>query len=92
MRGETVAAEHTERLAIQSIASARNSMLLSLAHGGSVGHIPCALAARDGESVVDLERAAEDHEQATHAHITAASLDERLMIGPHSRKTPPQRR
>ena len=88
--GETIAVERAayarvaERLAIQSIATARSSLLLNLAHDGRVGHIPCALVARDGEGVVDPERAAEAHEQAVHAHIAAAGLDERLVIRPRS--------
>ena len=56
--GETVAVERSaytrvaERLTTQSIAAARSSLLLNLAHDGRVGHIPCALVARDGEGVV----------------------------------------
>jgi GT2 family glycosyltransferase/tetratricopeptide (TPR) repeat protein len=92
--GETIAIEHAvyvrvaERLAIQSIAAARSSLLLNLADEGHVGHIPCALVARDGASAVDPERVAEAHGQALHAHIAAAELDGRLVIGPRSGATP----
>src|SRR6266478_2578076 len=57
--GETVAVERSayarsaDRLAAQSIAAARGSLLLNLAHRGRVGHIPCALVAHGGEKVVD---------------------------------------
>jgi GT2 family glycosyltransferase/tetratricopeptide (TPR) repeat protein len=91
--GETIAVERAayarvaERLAIQSIATARSLLLLNLARDGRVGHIPCALVARDGEGVVDPERAAEAHEQAVHAHIAVAGLDGRLVIGPRSSPT-----
>jgi O-antigen biosynthesis protein len=93
--GETVAVERSaytciaERLAIQSTAAARSSLLLNLVHDGHVGHIPCALVARDGEGVVDPEGAAEAHEQAVRAHIATAALDERLVIG--ARSSPAQR-
>jgi len=88
--GETIAVERStyarvaERLATQSIAAARSSLLLNLARDGRIGHIPCTLVARNGEGVVDPERAAEAHEQAVHAHIAATGLDERLVIGPRS--------
>ena len=88
--GETVAVEHSayariaERLATQSIAAARSSLLLSLARDGGVGHIPCPLVARDGESAVDSERAAEAHEQAVRSHMAATALDKHLEIGPRS--------
>ena len=85
--GETIAVEYStyagvaDGLATQSIAAARGSLLLHLAHDGRVGHIPCALVARDGEGGVDPERAAEAHEQAVRAHIAAAALDGQLAIG-----------
>ena len=49
--GETVAVERSayarlaDRLAVQSIAAARSSLLLNLAYWERVGHIPCALVA-----------------------------------------------
>ncbi len=92
--GETVAVERSayagvaSRLASQSIAAARGSLLLNLARRGRVGHIPCALVARDGEEVVDANAAAEAHEHAVRAHIAEAALSERLVIGPRSQLTP----
>lgn len=93
--GETIAVERSayarvaERLAIQSLAAARSSLLLNLAHDGRVGHIPCALVARDSEGIVDPERTAEAHEQAVRAHIATAALDDRIVIG--ARSSPTQR-
>jgi O-antigen biosynthesis protein len=92
--GETVAVERSvyarvaDRLAAQSIAAARGSLLLNLAHRGRVGHIPCALVAHDGEKVVDPAAAAEAHEQALRAHVAAASLGEHLVIGFRSEPMP----
>lgn len=92
--GETVAVESStyaglaDGLATHSIAAARSSLLLSLAQLGQVGHLPCALVARDGESIADPETAAEAQEQAVRAHISAASLGGRLAIGCHHARGP----
>ena len=88
--GETVAVERSayarlaDRLAVQSIAAARSSLLLNLAYRERVGHIPCALVAHDGEKILDAEAAAEAHEHAVRAHIAEAALSERLVIGVRS--------
>jgi len=92
--GETVAVESStyarvaDGLATQSIAAARSSLLLKLAHLGQVGHLPCTLVAREGESLIEPERAAEFHEQAVRAHIATASLDGQFVIGRHQSQTP----
>jgi len=92
--GETVAVERAtyarlaDRLAAQSLAAARGSLLLNLAHKGRIGHIPCALVAHGGERVSDAEAAAEAHEHAVRAHIAAAALGERLVIGFRSQLMP----
>jgi GT2 family glycosyltransferase/tetratricopeptide (TPR) repeat protein len=93
--GETVAVESStyaglaDRLATHSIIAARSSLLLNLAHRGQVGHLPCALVARDGDSIADPQFVAEAHEQAVRAHISAASLDGRLAISRHQAQAPP---
>src|SRR5262249_48792128 len=63
--GETIAVARSvyvrvaDRLAAQSIAAARGSLLLNLAYSGGIGHIPCALVAHEDERIVDMEATAE---------------------------------
>jgi O-antigen biosynthesis protein len=84
--GETVAVEYsmyagiTGRLTTDSLSAARSSLLLNLAHVGRVGHLPYMLAARDGESSIDPEFAAEAHERAVRAHISATALEGKVAI------------
>jgi tetratricopeptide (TPR) repeat protein/GT2 family glycosyltransferase len=73
-----------DRLATQSIAAARSSLLLSLAHAGQVGHIPCALVARDGERRAEPKRVGEAHRDAVRAHLAAIGGERRIAIGPSS--------
>src|SRR5215469_521101 len=92
--GDTVAIEYStyaglaDRLATSSIAAARNSLLLNLAHQGLVGHLPFPLVARDGEGITNLERVAEAHEHAVRTHISVASLDARLAISRRQDQAP----
>jgi GT2 family glycosyltransferase/tetratricopeptide (TPR) repeat protein len=84
--GETVAVDYAtyaslaDKLATQSIAASRSSLLLNLAHDGRVGHLPCTLVTRDGDSAVDPERAVEAHEDAVRAHLATTALERRLAI------------
>jgi GT2 family glycosyltransferase/tetratricopeptide (TPR) repeat protein len=86
--GETIAVTReaygatADRLATQSVAAARSSLLLNLAHAGQVGHIPCALVARDGARGVDPEQLAAAHRDAARAHLAAIGAEGRVAIGP----------
>lgn len=85
--GETVAVELAsyaavaQRLVTTSLTAARSSLLLALARDGHVGHIPCPLVCLDGENTVDPATVAAAHEEALRAHVSQASLDERVHIG-----------
>jgi hypothetical protein len=92
--GETVAVEHAayasaaQRLVTSSVSASRSSLLLALAWDGRVGHIPCPLVCRDGETFIDPEVAAAEHEKAVHAHKVQAGLSERIHIGRRSGPLP----
>jgi GT2 family glycosyltransferase/tetratricopeptide (TPR) repeat protein len=72
------------QLATQSIAAARSSLLLSLAHAGQVGHIPCVLVASDGEHVPEPQRIGGAHRDAVQAHLAAIGAGERVVTDPES--------
>ena len=88
--GETIAVTReaygaaADELASQSIAAARGSLLLSLAHAGQVGHIPCTLVARDGAGDLDPQQLAAAHRDAVTAHLAAIGAAGRVAIGPSS--------
>jgi hypothetical protein len=92
--GETVAVEGAayasaaQRLVTSSMSASRSSLLLALARDGRVGHIPCPLVCRDGETFIDPEVAAAEHEKAVHAHKVQAGLSERIHIGRRSGPSP----
>jgi GT2 family glycosyltransferase/tetratricopeptide (TPR) repeat protein len=75
--GETIAIERAaysalaENLVTDSIASARGSLLLGLAEGNRVGHIPLPLVARDG-AFPAAESPPGAHESAVQAYIALA--------------------
>jgi GT2 family glycosyltransferase/tetratricopeptide (TPR) repeat protein len=85
--GETVAVERAayasaaQRLVTSSVSASRSSLLLALARDGRVGHIPCRLVCRDGETLIDPEVAAAEHEKAVQSHTVQAGLGERIHIG-----------
>jgi len=85
--GETVALERAafvavaDRLTTSSVSAARSALLLALARDGRIGHIPCPLVCRDGETTVDPVRAAAAHEEAVRAHV-AEGAPGRIDIGP----------
>jgi GT2 family glycosyltransferase len=86
--GETVSVEHAsytavaDKLATNSVAAARSSLLLSLARDGRVGHIPCPLVCCEGDPVSDTASVAQAHEEAVRAHMADLGLNERVEIGP----------
>jgi O-antigen biosynthesis protein len=88
--GETVALERTafaagaDRLTTSSVSAARSALLLALARDGRIGHIPCPLVCRDGETTVDPVRAAAAHEEAVRAHVAEGALVGRIDIGPRT--------
>jgi GT2 family glycosyltransferase/tetratricopeptide (TPR) repeat protein len=92
--GETVAVERAayasaaQRLVTSSVSASRSSLLLALARDGRVGHIPCRLVCRDGETLIDPEVAAAEHEKAVQAHTVQAGLGERIHIGRRSGPLP----
>jgi O-antigen biosynthesis protein len=92
--GETVAVERecyaavASSLAVGSVAAARSSLLLALARDGRLGHIPCPLVCRDGDTVLDPTSVARAHEEALRAHLTEADLGERIEIGPPTGSLP----
>jgi GT2 family glycosyltransferase/tetratricopeptide (TPR) repeat protein len=85
--GETIAVEHEEylalanKLATNSVSTARSSLLLTLSHNGRVGHIPCALVSRDGTTTPDAAEAANAHDEAVRAHLDEAALVGRVQLG-----------
>jgi O-antigen biosynthesis protein len=85
--GETVAVEHAafatvaDKLTTSSVSAARSALLLALARNGRVGHIPCPLVCRDGETTVDPVRAGAAHEEAVLAHVAEGELAGRIDIG-----------
>ena len=88
--GDTVAVRRraysaiADRIAAQSIAAARSSLLLNLAYVGQVAHIPCALVSCDGEHVADPQSAGEAHGDAVRTHLAAIGAEERVTVGPPS--------
>jgi tetratricopeptide (TPR) repeat protein/GT2 family glycosyltransferase len=92
--GETVAVELksyrliAHLLVVTSVSASRSSLLLALSRDGRVGHIPCPLVCRDGETVTDPAEAVAAHEEAVRAHILRESLGERVQIGPRSGPSP----
>jgi GT2 family glycosyltransferase len=86
--GETVALERAafvavaDRLTTSSVSAARSALLLALARDGCIGHIPCPLICRDGETTVDPVRVATAHEEAVRTHVAEGALVGRIDIGP----------
>ncbi len=94
--GETVVVERAAYAAIAgdlltgSLSAARSSLLLALACRGTVGHIPLPLVAGDAAEGIATDSAAEAtpaescaaHRAAVRAHLAAAGLAGRVMIGP----------
>jgi GT2 family glycosyltransferase/tetratricopeptide (TPR) repeat protein len=86
--GETIAVEGAtyaavvDKLVMGSVSEARSSLLLSLVHDGTVGHIPCPLVCLDGQVSADVIRGCVAHETAVRGHLAEAALLERVVIGP----------
>lgn len=82
--GDTIAVERVaymklrDKLVTGSIASARASLLLHLAEGNRVGHIPLPLVARDIACLTDTPPAA--HEAAVRAYLATAGEPLRAAV------------
>src|SRR6266851_1581162 len=95
--GETVVVERAAYLAIAgdlvagSLYAARSSLLLSLAHRRTVGHIPLPLVAdpipaEAGEDPADSGAA---HAAAVRAHLATVGLSDRVRVGSPADATSP---
>src|SRR5260370_23778186 len=93
--GETVAVERAayasaaQRLVTSSVSASRSSLLLALARDGRVGHIPCLLICRDGDTLIEPAVAAAEHAKAVQAHILQAGLANPTHIARPRRPFPP---
>lgn len=103
--GETVVVERaayqaiSESLAVGSLPAARSSLLLHLAHRGTVGHIPLPLVAREASHGAEAgarsgnearsEAASAAHESAVRLHLAAVDLEARIAVRRPSDMTSP---
>jgi GT2 family glycosyltransferase len=84
--GETIAVRRqdyagvADRLVTSSPAASRSALLLSLACCSQIGHIPCALVARDATiEFFDAEQAATHHE-AVGAHLHSSAFNDIIDV------------